>query len=124
MILETTDFKTEMVPTPEWPDADGKVFCRSIMASDRDAYESSFSDKDGKSTMENIRSRLVVMSACDENGKLIFSHDDVESLGKKNAEVVNRLWDAARKLAGMTDEDAKELEKNSESPPEDSSSSS
>jgi hypothetical protein len=48
---------------------------------------------------------------------------DLEALGAKSAAVLNRVWEKARDMAGMSDEDVEELEKNLLSDPSDGSAS-
>ncbi len=93
------------VPTPEWPAVDGRVFVRAISAAERDAYEMSLRDDEGESNLDNVRARLVTMAACDGEGKRLFGDADAASVGKQPAAVVYRLWDRARRLAGMLTEE-------------------
>lgn len=84
------------VPTPEWPELDGKVFVRTITALERDAYEDGYS-RGG--SMANARARLVVMAACDKDGEPVFMDEDVDRVGMQPASVISRLWYKARTLS-------------------------
>ncbi len=103
------DFEIEAVEVPEWG---GWVNIRSLSARERDLFEESIGAEEGKQNLVNLRARLVVLCLCDEDGGRIFQDGQAEELGAKNAQVISRLFDLARKLSGMTDADVKELEKN------------
>lgn len=109
-IVEVDDIEIHKVGVPEWG---GDVYVKTINAAQRDHFESSINDGETKDLV-NMRARLVVLCLCDESGGLLF--DDpaagAVSLGQKSADVVDRLFDVARKLNGMTTEDVKELEGN------------
>jgi flavoprotein len=53
----------------------------------------------------------------------LFSDSDVAALGSKSSRSVQRVFNVAQKLSGLSDEDIDELAKNSESDPDDSSTS-
>jgi len=82
------------VPTPEWPDVNGRVFVRCLSADERDDYEDTLAKR-----LPHSAARLVVLAACDAAGNPIFETGDVERLGKTLAGPVHRLWKAAWKLA-------------------------
>ena len=107
-ILGAQDVRVESEEVPEWG---GTVYVRSISAEDRDAFEASVNDGK-KSNLANLRARLLVRCLCDENGERLFTYSDAAALGKKSGAVLNRLFDRARKLNGMTDSDVQELEGN------------
>lgn len=108
-ILGAADLPTEEVQTPEWgPFGVPSVVVRGLSAHDRDQYEQSLtvSTPDGgrraKPNFENLRAGFVAMVVVDpETGDLAFGTNDVKKLGEKNAEVIDRLWTAGRKLSGM-----------------------
>lgn len=114
-ILAADDKTTEVVDVPEWG---GAVTIRGLTGSERDQYEASMVryGKDNKGQMEvqavetaNIRARLVSLTAVDEAGKRLFKDSDLLDLGDKNAAVLNRLFDAARRLSALTNEDIEAL---------------
>ena len=113
LIKEIDDNEQEAVHVPEW---DVTVFVRGLTARERDRFEASVvvgSGKDTKVKMENARARLVVMSTYDEDGKKVFSTDDIGWLGEKSARALERIFKVAMRLSGLTEEDMEELEKNS-----------
>jgi hypothetical protein len=108
-ILEADDKKYVTVACPEWG---GDVRLGSISGSQRDAYESSVVQQNGsdrKVNLRNARAKLVVLTAVDEDGRALFTQDDLSALGRKNAAPLDRLFDAARKLIGMGDNDVEKL---------------
>lgn len=70
---------------------------------------------------DNIRAKFIVASAVDEQGKPLFTVGDIDALTRKSAAPMDRLFAAAQKLSGMTNEDVEELEKNLKSDREDTS---
>lgn len=107
-IFAVDDHKTEDVHVPEWG---GTVRVKSLTGKERDQFEASLVDKKTgqASKFANARARLVVMTVVDEHGNRMFSLDDIGQLGGKSAAALTRVFDAARKLSGMTDEDLAEL---------------
>jgi hypothetical protein len=109
MILGADDMKTIDVPVPEWG---GDVRLRTLTGGERDKFESDSIDQRGKSNkmnLVNLRARLVALCAIDESGKRMFGDNEVTKLGAKSAAVLDRLFTAAQKLNGMTQEDVEEL---------------
>lgn len=117
LILEASDLPREAVPTPEWKGTDGKVFARCLAGEERDAWEVFLSNAsnppgtDGKAHgmkpgTRHVRATLVAQGVCDEDGNRLFSDTDIPPLSRKNADVLDRLYDRIRELSGMNrDED-------------------
>jgi hypothetical protein len=119
-ILSSQDLETEEVEVPEW---NGSVFIKGMTGTERDAFEQSIVD--GKKTnLVNIRSKLLVKCICDENGERLFDEKDVDVLGAKSAAALDRLFEVAQGLNGMSASDVESMEKNSGSGQNDSSTSS
>ena len=100
------EFEMKKVEIPEW---NGYVYVREIRARERDLYEAmtfAISDGDPAKAMDNYRARFVVISACDENGELLFQPEDAEWLGQKQVAPVNRIFKVAREINGLTVEEA------------------
>jgi hypothetical protein len=111
-ILNAQDLPTENVPVPEWG---GDVMVRGLTGAERDAYEASMVTQVGnqaKMNMANMRAKLVAMCIVDDNGKRIFSQADAEALGKKSGAALQRVFEVAQKLSGLTTKDVEEAEKN------------
>lgn len=117
-ILAAQDIKQETVPAREWG---GDVIVRSCTALEQDAYQESMfrpelvgKKTEVKSNYRNSKARLVVKCVIGEDGKRLFSDDDAEALGQKNAATILRIFRVIQRLSGMDDEAEKVLEKNSE----------
>ena len=109
-ILQADDRRYEIVNVPEWK---GEVRLRSLSGAERDQYEAGLTRQVGntqKIDARNARAKLVALSACDENGQPVFDPKDVIGLGNKSSAALQRLFDAAMRLSGFTEDDMKELE--------------
>lgn len=107
-ILSADDLKKETVSVPEWG---GEVVIATMSGQARDSWEQSLiRNKEGN--MDNIRARLVAMSAVDEKGNRLFSDSDVDVLGKKSASALDRCVRVAQKLNKLTESELEELSKN------------
>lgn len=114
-ILGVRDFKIEEVFVPEW---DGSVYVRSLKGKARDAFEGSRVRVKENNRIEmihdNTRARLLSMTVCDAEGNLLFSEEDVEALGEKNAAALDRIFDVAQRLSALRAADVETKVKNSE----------
>ena len=111
-ILDSDDRVYEAVECPEWG---GKVRVRGLTGTQRDAYEGSLisgNGSDRKMNLANARAKMVVLAVVDGDGRPIFSPDDVRALGRKSALPIERIFDVARRLSGMTDQDVEKLTEN------------
>lgn len=106
-ILEADDALVEACHVPEWG---GVVRLRVITGRERDRWEAAAykATEKGGST-EGLKARLVIASAVDADGKPLFRNEDLAALQGKNAVAINRLFDAARKLNGIGDDEAREI---------------
>lgn len=109
-ILSASDRPTEEVSVPEWG---GTVLVRALSGAERDAYESGIVTVSNSGTqrvnLANLRARLVAMACVDAEGKRLFSDEDAAALGDKSAAALERVFDAARRLSGLTEGDVEEL---------------
>ena len=111
-ILGMDDLPRVRVEVPEWG---GALYVRSLTGAERDAFEATWFAGEGRGrtvNMANLRARLVVLCAVDEDGIRLFADDDAEALGAKSAQALDRLFDAAQKLNGFSEADVEELAKN------------
>lgn len=114
-ILSVNDIVIETVAVPEWG---GEVCVRGLTGSERDNFESSVVELRGKSqhvNMKNVRAKLAALSICDEKGERVFTDGDVLELSKKSAVALQRVFDVAARLSGLSADDVKSLAKNSNS---------
>ena len=108
-ILAVDDRRMTSMHVEEWS---GDVWFRVITSAERDAFEMQFAQDDKRAT-ENIRARLLVITLCNENGERIFdAENDIEALGAKSGRVLDKLFDMAREVNGMTDDAVKDAEGN------------
>lgn len=107
-ILTAQDLKTVDVSVPEWG---GEVRVKTLTGTERDQYEAdSVKIKGNRREMTgNLRARLIAMCAVDENGQLMFTRADVMKLGQKSAPALERVFEAAANLNGMSEDDVEEL---------------
>ncbi len=101
--------RTMVVEVPEWG---GSVTLQEMTARERDAFEASTVDGQGKKmkiNIRNLRARLVAACAVGADGQPLFYPTDVEMLGDLSASALSRVFDVARELNGMTEEDVEEM---------------
>jgi hypothetical protein len=128
-ILAEDDIEVEAVDIPEWH---RKLWMRGLTGEERDAYESSRRQVRNMGTPQqelilindNMRANLIVKCLVDENRERIFTDRQAPALGQKNGKVLDRLFDVAARLSGLTDEEAEQIEGNSEAVQSDGSTSS
>lgn len=117
--LNAEDTVLEPVPVDEW-EKGAVIYVKSMTAAERGKFltdAQSFSQSKGKLNPNFLRESdalLVLMTACDETGELLFEKSDKAALMGKNASVIARIALQAQKLAGLTKDDLEALEKNSE----------
>ena len=118
-ILATQDKEYEDVEVPEWG---GTVRIAAMSGTDRDRWELSMMQADESSERgfkmnfdAYSRVRLVALCLVDDNFQRVFITDkQVEALGQKSGAVMDRLYEVAQRVNGITEADLDELEKNSE----------
>lgn len=122
-IFDADDLTTQDVPVPEWG---GEVRIKMLTGAERDRFEQSTVDMRGNKptqNLANLRARLVALCVVDEHGARMFSKDDVGRLGSKSAAALDRVFDAASKLNGMSEADIEELTEGFDNDPDGSSPS-
>ncbi len=110
-IFEVSDIEYEEVEVPEW---DGSVSVKGMTGAERDDYEASMivQGKKGKKSSVNLshaRAKLCSLTICDENGERIFNERDIRNLTRKSAVALQRVFEVAQRLSGITNEDIDEL---------------
>lgn len=116
-ILATDDRQYNDIEVPEWG---GTVRVRGMSGTQRDEYEASIIEQRGsdrKVNLRNARAKLVARCIVDGDGRTIFTSDDVSALGRKSAVALERVFDEARRLSGMTEGDVERLAENFEDDP-------
>ena len=113
-ILAQEDLKYKDIQIPEWGDTWVRV--RGMSAYQRDEFEASTVQRNGKkvtTNLRNIRARLCLLCMVDpETGEQLFQYEDEFPLGGKSAAALDRIFQAAQELNGLRDEDVDELAAN------------
>jgi predicted molibdopterin-dependent oxidoreductase YjgC len=120
-ILRATTLKTQEVRVPEWADPKSGadvVLVQELRGRERDEFEASLVVDPGNGKaykdVRNIRAKLVARCIVDpDTREPVFTRDDVAALGELSAAALDRVYGAAAKLSGLSDEDVEELAKNS-----------
>jgi hypothetical protein len=114
MILHAQDAQQEVVQVPEWG---GSIIVRGLSGAERDRFEASVLQTnkrgDREVNLRNMRAKLAVLSCVDDSGQRLFQDSDVAVIGEKSASALQRIYDVAAKLSGISKDDAEELAKNS-----------
>ena len=91
------------------------VWVQGMSGTERDAFESSLyrgKGTDRRLDTRNVRARLAVRCIVDKpGGTRVYRDSDVEALGKIRVDVLSKIYNAAQRLSGVTDEDIEELER-------------
>ncbi|GHT28044.1 hypothetical protein FACS18942_08090 [Planctomycetales bacterium] len=125
-------FKVVEVDVTEWGEVNPEtgepekttVFVRELSAGEKDWFEASMlAERRGKTKMNlfDMRARMAVLVCCDANRNAIFDANDVEWLTKKSVRPLTRIYNAAKELNEITDEDEEEMLKNAGKMPNGSS---
>jgi len=113
--------KSKAVPnvlgTVNVPALGGSVSIRRLSAGGRDRAQYALFHGD----KESYRARMVVETACDDNGKRLFTEDDMSWLSQLDYDILEPIVDESNKLNEYAA--TKDLEKNSSNPPTEGSPS-
>lgn len=112
-ILAARDMVTEIVAVPEWG---GDVMVRGLTGADRDDLEASIITTNGRNTqmnLKNLRAKMVSKAVVGEDGRRMFRDEDIQELSAKSAVALQRVFEVAQRLSGMSANDVQELTKNS-----------
>lgn len=107
-ILGAKDTHQEVVHVEEWG---GHVCIRAMSGAERDDFRAAIEGKDA-SLVGKFEAPLLALTLVDEEGKRLFSIDDVEALRAKSARVLDKLTQIAMRVNGMTEEAREEAAKN------------
>lgn len=92
----------EDVPVPEWG---GKVRVVTMTAGERDSYDDTIYRMEGTvATVDrkDFRSKMLIHCLTDEKKKRLFT--EVKELSALSSKPIQRLYDVAQKLNGMSKE--------------------
>ncbi len=118
-ILAAKDIDTVLVPVPEWK---GSVWVAGLTGRERDQYEQSVMKmkKTGRKgrgptrlepDLQGARARLVALACRTDKtaAERLFTDADVAKLADKSAAGLNRVFDVAAAMSGLSDESVEEL---------------
>jgi len=109
-IIAAQDIESEIVKVPEWG---GEVTVQGLSLAEKDRWTECILI-DGKPSMSGATALLCALCMRDENGKRLFSSDEIDVLDAKSASAVDRVFQVAQRLSGIGQEDIEETVKNSE----------
>jgi len=97
------------VEVPEWGLT---VYLKQLSVGERDSFEAEAYSCRDKGLMNDIRSKFLVRTLCDENGDVLCRPDQFAQLAELSSKPMERLFDAAQKHNSLSDTDVEELAKN------------
>ena len=111
-LVGATVLPVEEVPVPE---LDGTVWVRGMSGTERDAFESGLWIGKGRHRQintQNLRARLLAYCVQESSaGGRMFNDAEVDAIGRIRVDVLQRLFNVAQRLSGISDEDVEELGK-------------
>lgn len=110
-IFSATDRKHKTVNVPEWG---GDVRIDVMSGADRDEFDAWLMDNRKGDTFNTKKMKvfLLCMTVAGEDGKKLFTLADLDALNEKNGEVINKLFEVAQDINGMSQKSVERLEKN------------
>ena len=99
----------------ELPELGGFVFVKGMTGGERDEFEKSCRDPKGR-LRGNTRARLAVRTVVNEDGSRVFTDDDIQIVGRIRVDVLQKVFNLAQKLSGISDADVEELGGDSDGP--------
>lgn len=105
-ILASKPTMVEPVDVPAWGVT---VYVKELTLAERDKFEAGQvrRNADGTAFLDTVglKARLVALTACDENGDLIFDESDVDSIMGLGAAGVEVVFTVAQRVNKMRKED-------------------
>lgn len=98
-IFSAEDIRTRDVEVPEWG---GSVRVRTMTGSDRQSFYAAMSHNEKHNLPDNMMERLIIATVIDEQGNPLFVPSDIPKLAKKSAVALNRVFEVASELNGLT----------------------
>ena len=122
LILQSDDLPRVAIPTPEWPAADGKLFCRPLTGSERRYLERLFRRSEAEDMVQepvDPRAYVCAKAICTGDGDRVFSDDQISAVAEKNSIVLDRAYDVIMRISGIRASTAEQEDarKNSEPTP-------
>lgn len=110
-ILAAHDLETRAVEVKAWG---GKVNVSELSADASAAFAAATFDEDGNQIRDGKSWKVKLVAACvvDDEGKRLFSDEDVAALGAKSNSAIAKLYEAAAELNGFGPKAKEDAEKN------------
>jgi hypothetical protein len=112
-ILAAATLRTEEVDVPEWG---GLVLVRELRGRERDEWEASLAVQRGKQMVPdvaNMRAKLVARCVVNSDLEPVFTQQDVNALGELSASALDRVFEVASRLSGLSEADLEAASGNS-----------
>lgn len=111
-ILEADDLPIETVECPEWGLS---LKVRTLSGTERDEWENRvIAARAGKGLdLRGIKIMLVQLTVVDDDGQQVFTPADRAALNGKSSRAIDRLFQVAQRLSGLTNDDVQEMVGNS-----------
>lgn len=106
-ILAATDLPRQNLSIPEW---DCQVMVTCLTGAQRDRIEALVRNNGADTT--HLRARVVAMCTRGPDNALLFCEDDLAALESLAASALDRIFEAAQRLSGITPEALDEAKKN------------
>jgi hypothetical protein len=108
---DTADLRE--VEVPEWG---GSVYVGEMTAAERDRLEDDTYDLDERGQMSGLsmvgyRARVLALTLRDEDGERVFDYEDWRKIADKAAKPVDRVFEVATEINGLSEEDIEETVK-------------
>lgn len=100
-ILAADDREYATVPVPEWSKTNPNAVVRIRSWSAAEAMQFVESNEN-KATQKSAGVRMVLMSACNEKGELIFNRQQLEALKTRSQKALGRVAEAVMALNDLT----------------------
>jgi hypothetical protein len=108
-ILTADDIHYEDVDVPGWG---GTVRIAEMNGNARDSHAAMLYNRGKGTNFESMRAKLVAFSIVDDEGKLMFSPQDIVELGQKCYKSLDVVYEAADRLNAVSDAAMEETAKN------------
>ncbi len=105
LILAQPDLKRVPIDIEDWPALKGQLYVRKMKASERSAFERSmdFDPRGNPRNIENLQTRLAILTLVTKDGDRIFSDEHLEELSGKSALAMQEIFSVAAELNGLTE---------------------
>lgn len=114
-ILSNKSFRSKVIEIPEWG---GEVRLKAMSGADREAMEAAvYEDVGGKMQLKkgvSYIAEMLIRTWCDDDGNLLFKPDEINLIQEKDAVILARIFKVATEVNGLSGEEEREIEKNSE----------